>query len=404
MPFNLDRVIENSLGNYLLIVPLMLAIAIGWLLGRRDKRQRSNQPQTNLSTEYFTGLDYLLNEKMDEAIESFIRALEINSDTIPAHLSLAKLFRRKGDVDRAIQIHQQLLARPDLSRADFMRIQMALARDYYAVGLLDRAENLLLEIIKSTPPKETRHNALCLLIKLYEKEGEWEQALNAAQDLSVEERKLIATELAHYCCELAEQAIAEKKATISASYLKRAEQFEGHNVRIRLMLARMAMSSSNWKQAIKHLKSIPKIDRLFVSEAIPLLSECYERTNDQREYTEFLRTCLAKAPSTTVIVALAEQIRADRGAYAAGSFVTEELKRRPSIKGFNSLIDLHIEYGADNEKDSLKVFRGLTGQLELSKPIYRCNSCGFSGRTLSWQCPSCKSWGTTKPIQGLEGE
>jgi lipopolysaccharide biosynthesis regulator YciM len=120
MPFNLDRVLENSLGNYLLIVPLMLAIAIGWLLGRRDKRQRSNQPQTNLSTEYFTGLDYLLNEKMDEAIESFIRALEINSDTIPAHLSLAKLFRRKGDVDRAIQIHQQLLARPDLSRADFM--------------------------------------------------------------------------------------------------------------------------------------------------------------------------------------------------------------------------------------------------------------------------------------------
>jgi lipopolysaccharide biosynthesis regulator YciM len=164
------------------------------------------------------------------------------------------------------------------------------------------------------------------------------------------------------------------------------------------------MSTSHWKAAIKHLKSIVKIDRLFVSETIPLLDECYAQTSDQRDYTDYLRTCLAKAPSTTVIIALAEQIRGDRGVYAAGSFVTEELKRRPSIKGFNSLIDLHIEYGSDSAKDSLKVFRGLTGQLELSKPIYRCNSCGFSGRTLSWQCPSCKSWGTTKPIQGLEGE
>lgn len=149
MPFNLD----SLLGNYVLIVPLVIAIAIGWFLGRRERQSKASRPQTSLSSEYFTGLDYLLNEKVDEAIESFIRALEINSDTIPAHLSLAKLFRRKGDVDRAIQIHQKLLARPDLTRSDFMRIQMALARDYYAVGLLDRAENLLQEIIKSGSTK-----------------------------------------------------------------------------------------------------------------------------------------------------------------------------------------------------------------------------------------------------------
>ena len=400
MPFNLD----SLLGNYVLIVPLVIAIAIGWFLGRRERQSKASRPQTSLSSEYFTGLDYLLNEKVDEAIESFIRALEINSDTIPAHLSLAKLFRRKGDVDRAIQIHQKLLARPDLTRSDFMRIQMALARDYYAVGLLDRAENLLQEIIKSGSTKSIRHSALRLLIKLYEKEGEWEQALNTAQQLDVEERKSIATELAHYCCELAEQAIAAKKHSLSVSYLKRAEQFETDNVRVCFMLARVAMAAGQWKAAIKQLKAIAKLDKLFVSEAIPLLGECYAQLNNQREYTEYLRTCLAQAPSTTAIIALAEQICADRGIYAAGSFITEELKRRPSIKGFNSLIDLHIEYGSESAKDSLTVLRGLTGQLELSKPVYRCNSCGFSGRSLLWQCPSCKSWGTTKPIQGLEGE
>ncbi len=396
MPFNVD--------NILLIIPLFLAIFIGWLLGKREVRKKQFKPQTNLSHEYFTGLDYLLNEKMDEAIESFIRALEINSDTIPAHLSLAKLFRRKGDVDRAIQIHQNLLARPDLSREDFMRIQMALARDYYAVGLLDRAENLLLDIIKTNPPKSTREKALGLLIKLYEKEGEWDSALETAQKLAVDGRKEISEELAHYCCELAEQALEVKKAAGAVKHLRRAEQFDAAHVRIALLQAKLAMAAEQWKVAIKYLKSILKHDRLFVSEAIPLLRICFDKIGSQKEYVEFLRICLAQAPSTTAITALAEEVRRDRGIYAAGSFITEELKRRPSVKGFNSLIDLHIEYGSESAKESLKVLRGLTGQLELSKPVYRCNSCGFSGRTLSWQCPSCKSWGTTKPIQGLEGE
>ncbi|WP_415887063.1 lipopolysaccharide assembly protein LapB [Neptuniibacter sp. QD37_6] len=396
MPFNLD--------NAFLLIPFVLAIGIGWLLGRRDKQSKPTPPQTNLSHEYFTGLDYLLNEKMDEAIESFIRALEINSDTIPAHLSLAKLFRRKGDVDRAIQIHQNLLARPNLARDDFMRIQMALANDYYFVGLLDRAENLLQEIIKSSPPKRIHSKALNLLIKLYEKEREWEEALVTADKLSADERRDLNNELAHYCCELADMALQQKLIKAATEYLKDAEQFDSDNVRVSFLKAQIAMKSEQWKQAIKHLKKVSKQDRLFVSETIPLLKDCYERTGDSKGHLEYLRSCLANSPSTTVLIALAEHVKEERGIYAAGSFITEELKRRPSVKGFNSLIDLHIEYGSDSAKDSLKVLRGLTGQLELSKPVYRCNSCGFSGRTLSWQCPSCKSWGTTKPIQGLEGE
>lgn len=397
MPFNPD--------NLFLLIPLVIAIGIGWLLGRKEyAKSKSLRPQTNLSHEYFTGLDYLLNEKMDEAIESFIRALEINSDTIPAHLALAKLFRRKGDVDRAIQIHQNLLARPDLSRADFMRIQMALARDYYAVGLLDRAENLLQEIIRSKASSETLSKAQSLLIKLYEKEGEWEDALKTAEKLPNDKRKQISVELAHYYCELAEDALRHKQLQKASELLKKAEQIDMENVRTNLLKAEISMFSEQWKNAIKYLKAVAKQDKLFVSETVPYLKQCYANLGDQRAYTDYLKSSLVSAPSTTIIVALAEQIRDERGIYAAGSFITEELKRRPSVKGFNSLIDLHIEYGSENARDSLRVLRGLTGQLELSKPVYRCNSCGYSGRNLSWQCPSCKSWGTTKPIQGLEGE
>ncbi|MFW1677533.1 lipopolysaccharide assembly protein LapB [Pontibacter sp. JAM-7] len=393
------------MAEYLFIVPLFVAIAIGWWLGKKQQGWSvKRRPAHTLSAEYFNGLDYLLNENVDQAIESFIRALEINSDTIPAHLALAKLFRRKGDVERAIQIHQNLLARPDLNRTDFMRVQMALSRDYYAVGLLDRAENLLQEIIKAQTTKSTRHNALSLLIRLYEKESEWQEALETAEKLSVDERRKLANELAHYCCELAEQALQRKQYQQATQYLKKADAFDGAKVRMGLMNARIAMSMGQWKQAIRHLKQIPQYDKLFVSEVIPLLRQCYTEQGQLAEYVNYLKVLLGQAPSTTVMVELAEMIHQEQGSYAAGAFITEELKRRPSIKGFNRLIDLHIEYGSESAQDSLQVLRSLTGQLEASKPVYRCNSCGFSGRTLLWHCPSCKQWGTTKPIQGLEGE
>ncbi|MBY4676020.1 lipopolysaccharide assembly protein LapB [Marinobacterium arenosum] len=389
--------------SYLFIVPLFLAVAIGWWLGRRQKKV-DHRPAANLSNEYFTGLDYLLNERMDEAIESFIRALEINSDTIPAHLALAKLFRRKGDVDRAIKLHQNLLARPDLSRNDFIRIQMALARDYFAVGLLDRAENLLDEIIRQNPPKESRFKALSLLIKLYEKEGEWHQALDTAARMTLDELKPLHRELAHYCCELAEQAIARQGYEEAQGHLRQATQYDPQSVRVGLLDARLAMAQQQWKTAIRHLTQVVERDPLFVSEILADLRHCYAECGRREEFARYLQSCMAQAPSTSVMLMLADQIKQQRGLYAAGSYVTEELKKRPSVKGFNRLIDMHIEHGSESARDSLRVLRGLTGQLELSKPVYRCNSCGFSGKTLHWQCPSCQKWGVTKPIQGLEGE
>ncbi|MCO4756903.1 MAG: lipopolysaccharide assembly protein LapB [Oceanospirillaceae bacterium] len=394
--------------NYLLIVPLFIAVAVGWWLGRRERQARSKEQSkrlySNISRDYFTGLDYLLNERTDEAIESFIKALEVNSDTIPAHIALAKLFRRKGDVDRAIQIHQNLLARPDLDRSEFLRVQMALARDYYAIGLLDRAENLLLEIIRQRPMRETLVKAQRLLISLYEKEAEWEKALTAADQLATDERKLLSRELAHYCCELAEALIARHQYNEAQGYLRRSEIYDPNGIRGCLISARIAMDQSQWKLAIKHLKLAVDRDPVFVSETLDLLRRCYDHLAAEKELNAYLKRCMVNAPSTSVTLAVAEQIKDEQGLYVAGSFITEELKKRPSVKGFNRLIDMHIEHGAESARDSLRVLRGLTGQLELSKPVYRCNNCGFSGKSLLWQCPSCKKWSTTKPIQGLEGE
>ncbi|GGB88081.1 lipopolysaccharide assembly protein B [Marinobacterium zhoushanense] len=393
----------------LLLLLLVAAIAIGWALGRWQYAQPSERypnhlSGSDLSRDYFQGLDHLMSDRPDEAIESFIRALEINSDTIPAHLALARLLRRKGEVDRAIRVHQTLLARPGLSHQDFIRIQMALARDYEAIGLLDRAENLLHEIIRDNPGPQLRAQALKLLIKLYEKEGEWRDALEAGRQLDANERATIAPALAQYCCELAELSLTRRHWREAEASLREALSLNPRVVRATLLMARMAMERQAWNDAIKALRRVREQEPLLVSETIALLQHCYHETGRLREFESYLESCMVHAPSTTVLLARAELIRERDGVVAAGLFITDELKNRPSVRGFNRLIDLHLEYGANSARESLSVLRGLTGQLEQSKPIYQCVRCGFSGRTLHWHCPSCREWDSTRPIQGLEGE
>lgn len=389
-----------------LLLFFFIAIFVGWLLGRFSHRKPADTyPRSQaLNRDYFVGLDHLLNEKTDAAIDSFIRALEVNSDTIPAHLALAKLFRKKGDVDRAINIHQTLLARPSLSRSDSLKIQMALARDYDAIGLLDRSENLLHEIIRQHPPLEMRRNALVLLTKLYEKEKEWTLALETAEKISLDRATELKKDLAHYCCELADESYRLNKLRDAAIKLRKAYEFDPDSVRASLLFADVLMAQKQWKQAIKAIRQIEKQDKLFIPEGLSRLKRCYVELNQLYEFEVYLSHLLDVAPSASVILAMAERIEKDRDVLSSGKFIIGELKDRPSIKGFNRLIDMYIEHGSESAKESLQTLRNLTATLELSKPRYLCGSCGYSSKTLAWQCPSCKKWGSHKPIQGLEGE
>lgn len=392
--------------DYWLILPLFVAVAAGWWLGRRQlsAAYQAEKLQQTLSREYFVGLDQLINEQTDEAIESFIRALEINSDTIPVHLTLAKLLRRKGEIEQAVSIHQRLLARPDLTDTDFVRIQIALAKDYQSLGLLDRAENLLRDIIQRSKDADVRGGAQLLLIKLYEQEREWQSALDAARQLAPTRRADIQTELAHYCCELAREHEVQGRVGEAEALLRKAHGFDAECPRVSLVRADLLIRRQQWGKAVKALHQVLLQDTRFVPETIALLERCYTELNRPDEFACYLKKCLKTAPSATVIMALARCISQRRDVYAAGRFLTEELKKRPSVKGFNLLIDLHIAYGSSSARQSLTVLRGLTGQLEQSKPKYQCGHCGFSGRVLHWQCPSCRQWGTTEPVQGLEGE
>lgn len=389
--------------EYALIFLLFVcAIALGWWLGRfQSIKHLGKQPRLN--RDYYHGLGSLLNNKADEAVESFIRALEINTDTIPAYLALADLFRRKGEYDRAIEMHKTLLARTDLLHEDFVRIQLSLAKDYQAVGLYERAEGLLQSVISDNPRDAQRHTARRQLAKLYERQQEWELALKTALKLPDSQRADIAHEMAHYACELAAQAEAAL-AIDTESWLKQALRIDPACVRANLMWANQRIQKHAWRGAIKHLKAVVDQDPRMVPETLPGLSTCFAELSNTQGYIAYLDQCISKSPAASLWIARAKIIAEQQGAQQAEAFMLDALRKHPSLSGFDYLLALKIEQSDAQEREHLSVLRELTSQLLYTKPRYQCHQCGFHSKQLHWQCPSCQSWDTTRLIQGLEGE
>lgn len=391
------------MADYYLFFPILLALAIGWWMGRRDWRKKQQERfRDRLKEEYFSGLNHLVDNQTDEAIESFIKALQYNTETVPIRLALGTLFRRRGEIQRAIQLHQEVLSHSSLTHQEYLQTQIALSQDYLAAGLLDRAEEILLDVVERKD-SATLERALQLLIDLYQQEKEWQKALDVARMLPQQKGKL-ASQLAHFCCELAVLAMQQQDWKEARRLLSEASSYDMVCVRASLLWADVEMAEGRWKAAIKRLRRVPNQDPAFISEAVSRLADCYHRLNAQSDLRRELETTMQVAPSTTGMLLIADEIAQQQGDYPAGAYITDQLKRRPSVKGFNRLIDLHLKYASSGARESLNVLRGLTGQLEQSKPLYQCNYCGFSGKTLHWQCPSCKQWGQVKPIQGLEGE
>ncbi|MFB9885264.1 lipopolysaccharide assembly protein LapB [Balneatrix alpica] len=388
-----------------LLLLLLAAIACGWWLGRKDwRKKRLVEVANRLQQEYFLGLNYLLTERTDEAIETFIKALEVNSDTVETHLALAELFRRRGEVARAVQVHQTLLARPDLSASHSQQIQLGLAKDYLYSGLLDRAENLLKEVLQQ--PGRFKREALQLLMGVYQQERDWQNALFTGQQLLnlMPQDERVRRHLSHYACELAEQALQGSQRASARQYLQQALQLDKSCARAWLLLARLDFNEGNPRSALKQLRQFRQHGEEMLSEAVELLSQIYLSQDQEKALLKHLQEWQQQTPSTTIMLAIAQLMQRRQGDFPAGFYVTEQLKHRPTIKGMLFLIDLHLVYANSQTKESLQVLRTMMAQLQASRAIYQCRQCGFQGRQLHWQCPKCKEWGSVKPIRGVEGD
>lgn len=380
----------------------VLALGIGWFLGRREaiKVGFMLEPHGSaLDRQYFIGLNYLLNEQPDEAIETFIRALEVNPETVETHIAIGKLFCQRGDVERAIKVHQNLLARPNLSRQQADRVQLELARDYLAVGMLNRAERLLEELVEAASP--LRAEALADLVKVHEREHEWAQAIAIGSKL-VLERPVFAVTLAHYHCEQATDLLQGSDQSAARRHLNQALEIDAACIRAMLMLARLGLDQGDPKVAQRWLLRMADKDADFVPEALPLIRRCAD--NGGLNMQQYLDRVIANNPQPQVlsVLARADQMLSQASLHEVSQFVLGHIQQQPSLRGLLYLIDLHLDHVEAKGRDNLMVLRGVVEALVVDKLRYRCASCGFLAKKLHWQCPTCHGWSTIRPLKGRE--
>ena len=385
----------------LLFLLLPIAAGYGWYMGRRSVRQDTQQQSNQFSRQYVAGLNYLLSDESDKAVDLFIQLLEVDSETIETHLSLGNLFRQRGEVDRAIKIHQNLVAR-QLTREQRQLALQELARDFLAAGLLDRAEALWKELCEDSDFEET---ALAQLLIIHQQLRDWDKAIEVAIRLQKFQGKKLAEPISHFYCEQAESALRDGDKAAGIAKFKRALAAHPACARASLRLADLSMEEGKYEEASKDLLRVFEQDMDFASEAMPRLLDCYQQLGRTQELIPLLEKAVEDHAGVSVTLALANLVEARDGLSQARALVLRQLRRHPSMKGFYQLVGFQLASAEEGPaKESLELLQQLVGEQIKIKSTHKCRQCGFATHSLFWQCPSCRQWGSIKPIRGLDGE
>ncbi len=368
---------------------LPVAAASGWYAARRSA---ARQPQKNFADEeYFRGLNYLLDNRPDKAIEVFVRMVEVDQDTVETHLALGNLFRRRGEVDRAIQIHQNLIARSGLNVEQRARALLELGEDYMKAGVYDRAEGLFKELVANDAFVS---QALQHLLTIYQQERDWHAAIATGRRLEQISEQQHHHETAHFYCELASEARRQADEAGAERLVRQARREDPVCVRASLLAASLKMDRGQYRGAIRMLKTIAAQDPRFIPETLAPLQQCYRAMDRETDIIEYLRGLLESHPSGYLTAALADLLNRFHGVEAAEQFLVEALRQHPSVPGLRRLIELKLDRsGREDLRPILEAGRELLD----SKLCYQCSHCGFEGRSLHWRCPGCQSWNTVRP-------
>ncbi|PHS67608.1 MAG: lipopolysaccharide assembly protein LapB [Methylophaga sp.] len=371
---------------------LPIAALSGWLMARKYYKNKYRPSDSLVSPEYFKGLNYLLNEQPDKAIDVFIRLLEVNSETVETHLALANLFRRRGESDRAIRIHQNLIARPTLNPAQRTQALVELGLDYMNAGVLDRAEQLFLEILQQpSPPPEAAKQ----LLRIYQQEKNWLKAIEMAKKCQPDEQTNVDALISQFYCELAQQQINRDPAAV-LSLLKQAQSHDRNCVRGTLLEANIYISTGHYQKALKALLKVEHQNHHYLPEALDDLFNCYQKTQGLDTFKTWLQQLLERHPNmTSARLMLTHVIQQQQGNQAAQDYLYQKLHKYPSVEGLDTLINL----GQESNPELIPLLKNITKTLLLRGDRYTCKNCGFSGKTLHWQCPGCGQWASVRPTE-----
>ena len=376
---------------------LLLAGVAGWFLAQIFYKSRS---KPKIPGEYLKGLNYLLNEQPDKALEVFIDLVDVDTETVETHLVLGNMFRRRGEVDRAIRIHQNLIARPSLEAVDRSTALLELAKDYLKAGLLDRAESLLKDVIEIGLQTD---EAYPLLLGLYEQEKEWSLAIETTRKLEKVKGKKMNHITAHYYCELSEVAFCnegEEQAEsekIAKQLAKKALSYDKSCARANVLLGHIAMQEENYRHAIKFYIAVANQKPEYLPEVFANLRIAFLQQDDHQGFKQFLHSIKESNLSGLTLTNLLEELsEEDVEKKMILDWLLEKselslLEVNGFLKSKNSEHELISEMGLAKIQESVEKFIS-------DRSTHQCKQCGFHGKLLYWQCPSCHSWGTVVPV------
>ncbi|MEE4161598.1 MAG: lipopolysaccharide assembly protein LapB [Woeseiaceae bacterium] len=374
---------------------VLLAIA-GWALGRFGERDET-ETAPPLNIDYLKGLNFLLNEQTDQALEHFLKMVRVDDKTIETHFALGSLFRRRGEVDRAIRIHQNIIARPDLASDQRDQALYSLARDYQSAGLLDRAEKLFARLADGSRYQVQALENLC---RIYEQEKEWEKAIQAGQKLERIGGRSLELQIAHYYCELAEAAATRNDYPAARDFVKKAQSGRPRTLRGALTRAHIARETDDNETALNLYHRIIDEHTYLIAEALPEIVSIYAREGRTDELNEAIRKMIADDPAMSPLVAYTAIVNNIGGIPEIDAAVEQYVLNEPTLATF---VDLDALRGADSDRDeALARIRAALSRLAGSSPRYQCQECGFSSQRLLWQCPSCRSWETQRPASRVQ--
>ena len=389
----------------ILFLLLPIAAFSGWYIGRKTSLQQASRKEQKLSGNYYSGLNYLLNEQPDKAVDAFLQILDLDNEMIEIHLMLGNLFRRRGEVDRAIRIHQGLLARSALSKTQKAIFLLELGKDYYNAGMYDRAEELFIRLIDIG--EQQLESSLDYLLNIYEQAHDWNKAIATAEKLQSLTNKNLSINISHYYCELAEQAKNQKDFKLAQKLSKKAIRINKGCVRASILYGNILKETGKYKQAIKLYKQVYLQAPRYLSAAIAPMADCYKMLRDVGGLIGYLRGCLAagrenpnmdnpyinKPPGIYAVLQFVELLNEEESPQSAICYITEYLREYPSLQGLNKVVELHLQEVAGKFRDDLHSVASLVKELLVKEPRYKCASCGFPSNTLQWQCPGCRRWG-----------
>lgn len=385
----------------LLWLLLPVAAAGGWFAAKRAGGDDSLDNFWDHASNYHRGLNFLLNEQQDKAVELFVKKSDVDRETAETHLAMGNMFRRRGEVERAIRVHKSLIDKEELGDDTRSDALLELARDYDAAGLLDRSEVIFCQLIEK---KKHVSSAFENLLSIYEREKDWLRAIDFAKEYGQYTGKNLRTLIAHYYCELAEIATRELDFEETSEMLQKALVECSDCARANVMWGELSLKHKDYATAIQRFEMVERQRPELMPEIISPLFEALDASKDEQALRAYIDRVRGRFNAYSVIKMTRQLIEKLDGREQADEFFKDQIVKRPSLKGLRDWARGQLVKSPASEREKIASMCDMLDQVVRDKPSYQCSDCGFRGQSLHWRCPSCGHWDTVQTIIGAEGE